>query len=436
MKVLFLDAFGGDGCLDVVLRAQDDGHEVRWHYRKDARSMEFGRGLVTHVSDWRDHMRWADLVVLADNTKHLREVDAWRKNHGVPVVGATTEAASWELDRKVGQDVFKRAGIPIPPFKEFTDYDAAIAYVQKEGRAFVSKPSYDESDKSLSYVGKSPDDLIYMLTKWKKQQKLKGAFILQEKISGCEMAVGGWFGPHGFNRDVCENWEFKCLMAGDCGPNCGEMGTVLRFVSKSKLFDKVLKPLEDRLSRLGYVGYVDVNCIIDEDGDPWPLEFTMRMGWPTFNIQQALVKGDHVEWLAGLSEGRDLRPFSQETAVGVVMALPDFPYGKKDIKTVLGAPVYGLTPSVRKHVHPCQMQAPNRWTIQGEQKVELLTAGDYVLVASGTGESVRQARARAYRIIEKIQIPASPFWRPDIGTRLKSQLPEVQKHGYATGIVF
>jgi phosphoribosylamine--glycine ligase len=65
-----------------------------------------------------------------------------------------------------------------------------------------------------------------------------------------------------------------------------------------------------------------------------------------------------------------------------------------------------------------------------------LAAGDYVLVATGLGDSVQQARNKAYRILEKIKIPASPFWRPDIGSRLKKQLPEVQKHGYATGMTF
>lgn len=170
----------------------------------------------------------------------------------------------------------------------------------------------------------------------------------------------------------------------------------------------------------------------------------MRMGWPTFNIQQALVKGDHVEWLADLARGRDSKPFALQTvATGVVMALPDFPYGKRAIADVLKVPVYGLTPSVRRRVHPCQMQAagpqPNAsrpGSSEKPLKVELLTAGDYVLVASGTGPTIRSALGQAYRTIKAVQIPASPFWRPDIGKRLKSQLPLVQQHGYATGLEF
>jgi phosphoribosylamine--glycine ligase len=422
------------------MRAQQDGHDVLWSFLKTPKTRNFGRGLVRTTENWRDYKRWADLVILTDNTKHLQEIDYWRAAGAPPIVGASVESAAWELDRKTGQEVFKKAGIAVPPFREFTSYDEAIAYVKREGRAFVSKPSYDEADKALSYVAKSPADLVYMLERWKRAQKLKGAFILQEKVSGCEMAVGVWCGPHGFNSAVCENWEFKSLMAGDKGPNVGEMGTVLRFVSRSKLFDKVLRPLEDRLVKLKYVGYVDVNCIVDEHGDPWPLEFTMRMGWPTFNIQQALVEGDHVEWLANLAEGRDSKPFSLHSiACGVVMALPEFPYGKTPTTNALGVPILGLDTNIRESVHLCQAMQGSAPQDEGGKVVEktcLVTAGDYVLVASGVGDSVRSARTKAYRVIEKVKIPASAFWRIDIGQRLKTQLPQMQSLGYASQMLF
>lgn len=440
MRILLIDRYGGDGFLDFAMRCQDDGHAVKWFFKRDERSMNYGKGIIDDiVNDWRPWMKWADLVVLADNTIYLRELDVWRKK-GVPIVGATREAAAWELDRQLGQDVFKKRGIKVPDCKEFYDYNDALAYVHKECRAFVCKPSYDEADKSLSYVSKSPADMVWMLEKWKKAKRHKGNFILQEKVSGCEMAVGGWFGPHGFNEGWCENWEFKSLMAGDRGPNVGEMGTVLRFVRNSKLADKVLKPLEEALEKLDYCGYVDVNCIIDDKGVPYPLEFTMRMGWPTFNIQQALIKGDHAEWLASLCEGRDNKSFALNTvATGVVMALPEFPYGKTPMDKVTGVPIYDLTESMMPNVHLCEAMRQSV-PMDVHQKVvtmeQYVTAGDYVLVASGVGPSVQTSRAKAYQTLEKIRLPASPFWRPDIGSRLKKQLPMVQMHGYAKGMEF
>ena len=77
-------------------------------------------------------------------------------------------------------------------------------------------------------------------------------------------------------------------MPDDLGPNTGEMGTVLMYCKKSKLADKVLKPLESYLVKTGHTGYVDVNCIVDDKGTPFPLEFTMRYGCPTANIQGPL----------------------------------------------------------------------------------------------------------------------------------------------------
>ena len=193
MRLLCIDH--GGFMLDFVMRCIDDGHKVKWFIRRTEKTKDIGKGLAEFVDRWQDWMRWADLVVLPDNTKYLHEIDAWRKNHGTLVVGATVEAATWELDRNEGQRVFKKAGIPVPSYKEFNNYDQAIAYVKKEGKRFVSKPCGDEPDKSLSYVAKSPADMVYMLERWKKAKKHKGAFIMQDFIGGTEMAVGAWFGP-------------------------------------------------------------------------------------------------------------------------------------------------------------------------------------------------------------------------------------------------
>ena len=186
MKILVIDH--GSFMLDFVLRAQRDGHQVKWYaIHRDWQYV--GKGLATFVGDWEEHMRWADLVVLGDNTKYLKRLDAWRGN-GPPIFGASEAAAAWEIDRTLGMKVFTKAGIAVPPYREFHDYDAAIVYVKRENRRFVSKPLGDEPDKSLSYVSKGPADMIYMLTRWKRAKRHKSGFILQECIDGCEMAVG------------------------------------------------------------------------------------------------------------------------------------------------------------------------------------------------------------------------------------------------------
>lgn len=441
MKILVLDY--GAFALDFCLRCRDDGHAVKWAVTERDRTREIGKGLIDIVRDWRPWLRWADLILCPDNTRYLDTLADVRKTYPeIAVIAATPASARLELNREEGSRVLRKHGIPTLDEHRFTDYDKAIAFVKKEGRRFVSKPCGDETDKSLTYVSKSPADLVYMLERWRRGHRHKDAFILQEFVSGVEMAVGAWIGPAGFVDGWCENFEFKKLMVGDLGVATGEQGSVVRQVDKSKLAAKVLLPLEDYLVSTGHVGYVDVNCIIDDAGNPWPLEFTCRLGWPTFNIQQSLLKDgeDHAQWLADLGAGRSSRPFKKNSvSVGVVLSIPDYPYSHLTRKEVCGIPIYISTPKIMSTVSMCEV-AMGTAPVNSRSTVVTapcwVTAGDYVLVALGTGETVRSARDAAYRTLKRIEIPNSPMYRTDIGNRLAKQLPMIQSHGFASGLTF
>lgn len=419
------------------MRAQAAGHDVRWYVPPDERQSLIGNGIVKRVDDPWDWYKWSDMILYTYNTVWMHAVDAF-KAKGWPVVAATPESASWELDRSKGQHIFKQCGVKILPEKEFSDYDSAIAFVKKTMKRYVSKPSGNEENKALSYVSKTPADMVYMLERWKRAKK-RMRFILQEFTPGTEMAVGGWFGPGGFAPGWCENFEFKKMFNGDLGPNVGEQGTVLRSVAKSKLADMVLKPCEQMLSKTGHIGYVDVNCIIAEDGTPYPLEFTMRKGWPCFNIQQAIQIGDPADWLLDLALGGKPKAFKEgPIAAGIVVSIGDFPFSHMTKKEVVGIPIYHYKENA-ENIHPCQLmngEAPNE--VNGVIKPEkmLVTAGDYVLVCTGTGDSVSEATRHAYKVTKSIEMPMSPGYRTDIGVRLKKQLPVIQAQGFAKGISY
>lgn len=425
------------------MRCQRAGHDVKLYIRYSEKNKYIGKGLVPRVEDFKGWLRWADLVFVSDNTLYLRDLDAFRGTCNNAVIAPSQEAAEWELDREKGQVVLKKHHIPVIPFKLFTDYDVAIAYVKKEDKRFVSKAAGGVEDKSLSYVSKSPEDLVYMLTRWKKLSKHKSPFMLQEFVPGVEMAVGGWFGPGGFNEGWCENFEFKKLMNDDMGVATGEQGTVLRYVRSSKLARKVLAPLEGSLEKLNYVGYIDVNCIIDDKGTPWPLEFTMRPGWPTFNIQQAVHRGDPAQWLMDLSRGVDSHQvILDQVAAGVVMSIPDYPYSHLTRKEVVGVPIYGIKPSMWQHIHPCEMMLSEGAGVPVKTNGKIITAplpvtaGDYVMVMSAAGSTVKETVSTCYRRLQRLTVPNSPMWRTDIGRRLSRQLPSIQAKGFATGMTY
>jgi phosphoribosylamine---glycine ligase len=437
MRLLVIDPCkdAGAGALDFAWRAQESGHDVKFFQERTPCNEFVGKGLVDRIDDFNKYLLWADLVFNVDNTRYM-DIMARAKADGQSVISSTKEAASWEIDRKKGMELLKKYKIPVPEYKIFSNYDEAIAYVKQTMRRFVSKPCGDgDADRALSYVSKGPADMVFMLERWKRMGN-KGTFMLQEFQAGVEMAVGAFVGPKGFASNWCENFEFKKLMNDDIGVNCGESGTVMKFVNKSKLAAKVLKPLEDEVVSSGFTGYIDLNCIIDDHGDVWPLEFTTRCGWPTLNIQMDLLDGNPVEWLKDVADGKKARQFRTDClAIGVVIAIPDYPYSNFTSKETSGIPIYGLTPSILKNFHFNSVMmgsAPTEVDDTIVDSPQYMSACDNIGVVTATSTTITNARNSVYKRVDSLEIPAGHMYRTDIGRKLQKQLPEIQKHGFAT----
>jgi len=441
-RVLFIDT--ASNCLDLAMRCQRHGHDVVWFesLRADGTKRRAGDGIVKKISDYgelrRKWLDWADLIYLTDNAKYMELLESYRLK-GYPIFGGGIHAAELEIERMAGQDAMKKAGMNIIPGKEFKDYKSAAAFVEKTGKAYVSKPCWDAA-KDLTYVAKDPDDLIFMLESWSKNQQYraqarKHGFILQEKVTGTEFAVGGFFGPHGWNKQFLENFEYKKLANDDLGPATGEMGNAAKAVTKSKLAEEALLPMTAQLHEMGYVGYVDNNCIVDDSGKVWPLEFTIgRDGCPIRFNRDALVIGDPIQWMIDLINGQDTLKMRPEVCVSVVVALPPFPYQHKIGKDLDGTPVWNAFDI--EHVHPVEMRVEQDIPTWDGSKIQRLpgyvATDDYVCVVTGLGATITGARRSAYNAVKKVKISRSPFYRTDIGAgRLVEQLPVLQKNGFA-----
>jgi phosphoribosylamine--glycine ligase len=446
MRVLLIDT--SSNFLAFAMRCQAAGHDVLWwdEPRKNGTPRMAGRGIIPKITDYAliqsKFLDWADVVLIADNAKYTGMLEPYILK-GYPIISPTRETADWELDRSLGQQVMKRAGLNIIPGVEFHDYEEAAAFVQSpEGRGFlVSKPSGD-ADKALSYVAPNRKSLLYMFDRWRANEKYasdakKHGFILQEKKRGCEIAVGGWFGSAGWAPWWYENFEHKKLMACDLGPNTGEMGTLSMYVAKSKLADMALKPVTAALRAAGYVGFVDIAGMVDKAGEFWPFEWTMRPGWPTFHNQVATHEGDPVEWMVDLLHGKNtLRVKENVACVTVVMAIPDFPYSKATLKEVSDIPVY-LNDADPDALFLSEVQYGETYEEVGGRVIKapgLMSSGDYITVVAGLGDTITGARRSAYATVKKIEMPADPFYRPDIAQwKMKERLELAQKHGFAKG---
>lgn len=440
MNVLLLEMEDAGCGLPFALACIKAGHAVRYFLRPENNQV-IGEGFkgLERIKNWvPSATSWAELVVMTGNDEYLPKLDAIRKR-GVAVFAPSAASAALEVKRELGMKAFEKAGIDVPPYETFQNLDAAEAHVRKKPDRYVFKTLGSEEDKSLSYCGKSPADMIARLQRWKKLRlNPKGPVMLQTFIPGIEIGVSRWMGQDGFVGPYNENFEHKKLLSGNCGPNCGEAGTIQKYTDKSLLGEMVLEPLEDELVKLGHLGDVDVNCIVDEKGKPWPLEFTMRWGWPAFNIMLATHKGDPAQWMLDACEGEDTLEVDYSIACGIVLAQPDYPYSKATKAETLDIPIYGPGHNNRKYVHPQSVKMAKLPAMNGQEIVEKrmwATCGDYVAVVTGTGKSVTQACERAYKVVKEIEIP-DMMYRDDIGEKLEEELPKLQAHGFATEFKF
>lgn len=439
MKLLIINMDSVGEGLAFALKCAKADHQVRIWFARQC-NPECGQGFegIERVPEWITSAKWADLIVPTGNHQFMPKFEMLRKA-GVKVFGPSERSAALEIERAKGMKFFEAAGIEVPPWKQFDSLDDALVHVKKTEERFVFKTLGDEEDKSLSYVGKSPADMIARLERWKRLgMNPKGAVMLQSVVEGVEIGVSRWMGSQGWVGPWNENFEHKKLLSGNCGPNCGEAGTVQKYVKDSELAEQILVPLEKQLVALGHLGDIDVNAIVDDKGQAWPLEFTCRLGWPAFNIQIATHKGDPVEWMLDACNGKDTLKVVEKVACGIVLAQPDYPYSKLTQAKTTDIPIYGVTPANEGYLYPQSVKRTEMPDMVDGKVVERriwATTGDYIMVVTGTGRTVRQATTRAYDTLKELSIP-DMIYRDDIGEKLEDEIPKLQKHGIATEFTY
>jgi len=434
MKLLWLDIEGEGLGVGLCMRAKARGHDVRfWQppHKGTGLALPYGEGLITRIAEWEESMDWAELIVINGNNRYT-ELFAPYFGKGYPILGANAKGAQLELDRAVGQQVFEDHGIETIPYVTVDSVAEAIAHVQKRKTGVVAKPWGGDSNSAMTFLAHTPEEAIFTLQRWEKQGLFKGQLMLQELVEGVEVGVGGMFGPHGWCEAIEENFEFKKLMPSNYGPNTGEMGTVARHTTSSKLFDMLLEPLTGYLHQINYVGDIDVNCIV-VDGTPLPLEFTMRWGWPDFALRLEALSVDPVVFMAALVAGEDRFVVSPDVVVGVVMAHGDFPRGGDPLGTHADFPI---TYESDAHVYWEHVKRGEHPKLDGGMKRGLVTAGNYVCVCTAKGSSVSNAAQKAYAVVDSVSWPGDIIVRDDIGERLEKDLPVLQAAGFVEGMEY
>ena len=410
---------------DIAWQVVKEGHEVKYYIENES-ERTIGDGFVSKTDRYEDDVDWADVIVFDDVLGQGEKAHALRQR-GKKVVGGTAYTDKLEDDRTFGQNELKKVGISTIPFVDFTSFDAAIQYVQQNPARYVIKPSGEAQNiKRLLFVGEEEDgkDVIHVLQSYERaySEKVK-QFQLQKRVSGVEVAVGAFFNGKEFLYPINVNFEHKKLFPGNIGPSTGEMGTLMYWSGPNKIFNQTLKKLEAKLSEEQYVGYMDLNCIVNSQGI-YPLEFTARFGYPTISIQQEGLQTPISQLLYNIANGikMELKP-KKGFQLGVRIVVPPFPFddprtfdvNSKDRVIIFKKPSYdGI------HIEDVRL-VNGEWLITGSSGV--------VLIVVGTGTTVKQAQAQVYSRIKNIMIP-NMYYRTDVGDRWYEDVDRLHTWGY------
>lgn len=406
----------GDG-IPLALRLRDEGHIVKIHFTDNKLKQAFqGFSNPSKVTNPRIMLEQYDLVI-SDMVGHGGLCDEL-KAKGKLVLGGGTFNDKLELDRNYGEKVMERlTNVKIPDSMAVSHQQRLVEYLDEVGYPVVIKP---EGNQSTTLTLVSNDQKNRMLKSFAAINLDLTPCIVQKRVEGIEVSTEGWFnkGWITYNHTI----EYKRLMEGDKGPNTGCMGNVVWTTNGDKLTDLILKPLTPLLERAGYVGPLDVNCIIDKD-DAWFLELTARFGYDAIQALSELIKGSLFDFLY-YNAAKVGRAPSYHDGYGIGVRLSVNPYPSKEgAGKWANIQMIHIPNEARRHVMLSDVKL-----VDG---VEMLSGVDGVIgCVTARGQTVREAQRRVYRTIDNVCISEDVQYRKDIGQGVMEKIEKLKEWGW------
>lgn len=362
-----------------------------------------------------------DLTIVGPEAPLVLGVVDRFQSAGLRIFGPSGAAAELEGSKAFTKDFLARHRIPTAAYGNFTDLDAAIAYIKEQGVPIVVKADGLAAGKGV----------ILAQTE-------------QEAIDACrDMLAGNAFGEAG-HRVVIEEFlrgeeasfivmvdgehvlplatsqDHKARDDGDTGPNTGGMGAyspapVVDANMHARIMREVIEPTVKGMASDGkpYTGFLYAGIMIDPQGVPKVLEYNVRFGDPETQPIMLRLKSDLVS-LCEAALDRRLHEVQADwdprASLGVVMAAGGYPgsYRKGDV-------IRGLDSVQGEGVKVFHAGTAH------DDKGNVVTSGGRVLCVCALGEDVAVAQRRAYEAVDRIGWDEA-YCRRDIGHRAIARL--------------
>src|SRR5213594_2543449 len=318
------------------------------------------------------------------------------------VFGPTQAAGRIESSKVFAKSLMNRTGVPTPAYRVFDNPASAKDFVRGERRAFVVKADGLAKGKG-TLVARDAEETLECIDTLMLRRTVGAAadrIVLEEKIAGREVSL------------LAPACDYKRAFDGDKGPNTGGMGgySPVSFFGPDaveKAVTTVLTPIVDGLRDAGtpYRGCLYAGLMLGPGGIQ-ALEFNARFGDPEAQVVLPRLENDLIALLAAAAGGELAGASGSWTArssVGVVLASRGYPG-----TYTTGFPIEGLGTIERDVLvfHAGAAADPSGY----------VTAGGRVLTLVALGDSMAEARERAYRNVERIRFQGMTY-RNDLAER-------------------
>ncbi len=355
------------------------------------------------------------LTIVGPEAPLVAGVVDYFKQHGQRCFGPSRNAAQLEGSKAFTKDFLHRHGIPTAKYRNFTDIDAAIAYVHEQGVPIVIKADGLAAGKGV-IIPQTLEEAETTIRDMLGGNKFGDAghrvvieqFLRGEEASFIVMVDGEHVLPFATSQD------HKARDDGDKGPNTGGMGAYSPApVVSTKIHDKVMReiifPTVNGMRADGnpYTGFLYAGLMISESGEVNVIEFNCRFGDPEAQPVMMRLQSDLIALCNAALDGtldQQSAEWDPRPAVGVVLASGGYPdaYAKGDV--ISGLDATGLPD--RKIFHAGT-------ALRG---TDVVSNGGRVLCATALGKSVTDAQRAAYELADTVHWNKM-FFRRDIAYR-------------------
>ena len=363
----------------------------------------------------RDHA--IDLVVIGPEAPLVAGVADVLRDAGVLVFGPDAYGAQLEGSKAFSKRFMEENNIPTAAYRSFDNRNEALAYIREMGAPIVVKADGLAAGKGVIVADdiKTAEDAV--------EECFAGAFgeagqrvVIEECLSGPECSLLA-FVCGGQAHCMVTAQDHKRAFDGDMGPNTGGMGVYspVPFVTANDMaaMRQSMELAAAACARppfpLDYRGVLYGGFMLTAAG-PRMLEFNARFGDPETQVILPRLETDLVDIMEAVAKGNphaiDLT-WSDQPAVCVVLASEGYPGSYETGKVILGVDDAEALEGVRV------FHAGTKRNTDGE----LLTAGGRVLDVVALGDTLEEARARAYEACELINFEGKQY-RTDIGAQL------------------